>query len=175
MEVADLPAVVALAERLHPHHPESPTVFAERLALAPEGCRVLAADAGLAGYAISHPWTGQAPPRLDALLGVLPARPGAWHIHDIALAPGVRGMGLAAAVLRGLLAGRALPATLVAIPGTGAIWARQGFRDAAVDDPAALSSYGAGARFMRREPSRAGGPGSGQDGDSSRGKAGDAS
>lgn len=148
---ADLPAVVALADLAHPHHPESPAVFAERRALAPAGCRVLARGGGLLGYAISHPWTGEAPPPLDTRLGGLPARPGAWHIHDIALRPEARGSGHAVAVLRTLLAASPLPrATLVALPGTGGTWARQEFRPAPSADPAALASYGEGARFMIR-------------------------
>jgi ribosomal protein S18 acetylase RimI-like enzyme len=151
MTAADLPAVQALADRLHPHHPEAPAVFAERLALAPAGCRVLAAGGGPLGYAITHPWTGAAPPPLDALLGALPDRPGAWHIHDVALDPAARGAGHAGAVLRALLAASPLPrATLVAISGTGTYWERQGFRDATVVDAASLASYGQGARFMAR-------------------------
>jgi hypothetical protein len=148
---ADLPAVQALADRLHPHHPESPMVFAERLSLAPAGCRVLAVGDALLGYTVTHPWTGTAPPSLGSLLGAVPARPAAWHIHDIALDPLARGGGHAAAVLRSLLAASPLPrATLVAIPGTGEYWTRQGFLDAPVDDAAALASYGAAARFMTR-------------------------
>ena len=54
MTEADLPAVQAMADRLHPHHPEAPAVFAERLALAPAGCRVLAAGATAAGLC-RHP------------------------------------------------------------------------------------------------------------------------
>lgn len=147
----DLAAVQELADRLHPHHPESPAVFAERLALAPTGCRVLAAGATLLGYAVTHPWTGTAPPPLDALLGALPVLADAWHIHDIALDPAARGGGHATAVLRALLAEAPVPrATLVAIPGTGEYWARQGFRDTPVGDAAALASYGQGARFMAR-------------------------
>jgi len=64
MTEADLPAVQAMADRLHPHHPEAPAVFAERLALAPAGCRVLAGGGGVPGYAVPHPWTGTAPPPL---------------------------------------------------------------------------------------------------------------
>jgi ribosomal protein S18 acetylase RimI-like enzyme len=143
MQVADLAAVVALADRLHPHYPESPAVYAERLALAPDGCHVLADGTALFGYAVAHPWTGLAPPPLDSLLGALP--PGPWHLHDIALAPPAQGAGHAAALLR-----QWPQATLVAIPGTSGYWERQGFRDAPCTDPAALASYGKGARFMAR-------------------------
>jgi ribosomal protein S18 acetylase RimI-like enzyme len=140
MTEADLPGVVALAEAVHPHHPEEPAIFAERLALAPEGCWVLG-DAQ--GYALAHPWTGLAPPPLDTLLGAVPEGP--WHLHDIALRPAARGAGQAARLLA-----RWPVATLVAIAGTGGYWARQGFREVPCDDPAALASYGAGARFMAR-------------------------
>lgn len=151
MTEADLPAVLALAGRIHPHHPESPAIFAERLALAPAGCRVLAAAGGLLGYAVSHPWTGEGPPALDTLLGGLPAAPGAWHVHDIALDPAARGAGHGGVVLRALLAQAPLPrATLVAIPGTGPYWTRLGFRDAPCQAADALASYGEGARFMAR-------------------------
>ena len=152
MREADLPAVQALADALHPHHPESPAVFAERLALSPEGCRVLAGPEGVGGYAVTHPWTGEGPPALDALLGALPTAPAAWHIHDIALDPRLRGQGHAGTVLRALLT--ASPwrrATLVAVSGTGPYWAAQGFADAPARPAAALASYGEEARFMVRE------------------------
>ena len=145
MTEADLPAVQAMADRLHPHHPEAPAVFAERLALAPAGCRVLAAGAGC--WAMPSPIPGPGRRRRRSMRCWAPCRtrPGAWHVHDIALDPRRAAAGHAAAVLRALLAASPLPrATLVAIPGTGDYWARQGFRDAPVDDAAALASYGAG-------------------------------
>ncbi len=157
MHPGDLPAVEAIAERVHPDHPERPEVFAERLALAPEGCLVLAGEGGLAGYAVSHPWQVLlGPPPLDALLGALPGVPDAWHVHDIALLPEARGAGLASALLDALLAAAARRgfgrATLVAVPGKAAFWERRGFRamPPAPGAAAALASYGAGAAWMAR-------------------------
>ncbi|MCO6416449.1 GNAT family N-acetyltransferase [Siccirubricoccus sp. KC 17139] len=149
MQAADLPAVCALADALHPEHPEPPEVFAERLELAPEGCRVLAGEGALVGYAIGHGWSGTAPPPLGARLGALPARPGAFHLHDVALLPAARGGGHATAVLAALSAGWLL-VTLVAVADAVPYWLRQGFRDRPCADPAALASYGEGARFMAR-------------------------
>ncbi|WP_135466879.1 GNAT family N-acetyltransferase [Crenalkalicoccus roseus] len=157
MRAADLAAVGAIAARLHAGHPESPAVFAERLALAPEGCRVLAGpEETVRGYALTHPWRAAAPPPLDALLGALPAAPDAWHIHDVALLPEARGAGHVAALLRALDAAAAARglgwATLVALAGAAPYWRRHGFREAAASGAgaAALASYGAGARLMRR-------------------------
>jgi ribosomal protein S18 acetylase RimI-like enzyme len=158
MRAADLDAVEAIASRLHPHHPERPEVFAERLQLAPRGCRVLAAQPGgaLLGYSVSHPWRlALGPPALDSLIGTLPAAPDAWFVHDIALEPAARGAGQAAAVLAALLAAAAAMgigrAMLVAIPGKEAYWARRGFRPVPPQDAHAasrLAGYGAGAVLM---------------------------
>jgi len=156
MSAADLPAVERIAEQLHPDYPEHPAVFAERLALAPGGCWVLAAPAGqsLLGYAVTHPWTGRGPPKLNALLQGVPRPAPAWHVHDVALLPVARGGGRAASVLRRVLA-RALAAgcrhaTLVAVAGKSTYWQRLGFRPAVAADPIAMASYGSGAVFMTR-------------------------
>jgi GNAT superfamily N-acetyltransferase len=156
MRAADLPAVERIAEFLHPDYPEHPAVFAERLALAPIGCWVLAVPAGqaLAGYAVTHPWTGRGPPRLNALLGGVPRPAPAWHIHDVALLPAARGGGRGTAVLRQVLA-RALAAgcvraTLVAVAGKAGYWQRLGFRPAIPVEPITMASYGPGAVFMAR-------------------------
>jgi hypothetical protein len=155
MAPADLPAVERIGVLVHPDHPESPAIFAERRHLFPAGCLVLSGPADLLGYAIAHPWRFAQPPQLDTRLGALPDRPDTLYIHDIALLPGARRSGAGAAAV-GLLAGLAetlrLPSlSLVAIGGSHAFWQRQGF---AVQDDAALqpklASYGPTARFMVR-------------------------
>jgi len=152
MQAADLPAVIALGAAIHTHHPEADAVFAERLALAPAGCFVLGTPVG--GYALSHPWRLAGPPPLDSLLGTLPARPEAWHLHDIALAPALRGAGQGAAGLAAILAAARAAGlgriSLVAIAGQAARWQRLGFAPAPCARPAALASYGPGAAWMLR-------------------------
>ncbi|WP_328516527.1 hypothetical protein [Tardiphaga alba] len=49
MTAADLPIVKSLADIIHPAFPESEAVFANRLALHPDGCAVLDGDDGLRG------------------------------------------------------------------------------------------------------------------------------
>lgn len=151
MRVADLAAVEAIAAEVHPGFPESAAVPAERLALCPRGCLVLAADAGVVGYSVSHPWLAGAAPKLDSLLGALPAVPGCWYWHDLALLPAGRGRGAAAAAV-GLMLGLARGAglghvALVAVGGSAGFWRRMGFVAAAGPD---VASYGAGAAYLVR-------------------------
>lgn len=154
MGEGDLPAVGAIAARVHPDYPEDDAIFAERLRLYPAGCRVLDLDGRAAGYALSHPWVS-GPPRLNTLLGALPAAPVTLYIHDVALLPAARGCGAAPRLL-GQLAELARTAgltslSLVAVNGSAAFWERQGFglvRDPAVEQE--LRSYDPAPCFMAR-------------------------
>lgn len=144
----------AIAARVHPDHPEDGAVLAERLRLYPAGCRMLELDGRAAGYALSHPWVFGAP-RLNTLLGALPAAPVTPYLHDIALLPAARGGGAASQLLVQLaelarIAG--LPGlSLVAVNGSAAFRERQGF--GVVRDPALkqeLRSYNPAPCFTAR-------------------------
>ncbi|RIY00302.1 GNAT family N-acetyltransferase [Aureimonas flava] len=160
MAAGDAPAVVALADRVHPTFHEDAAVFVDRQRLFPAGSLVLPGPAGtLAAYAVAYPVRRFAPPPLDTVLGALPPDADALYIHDVALAPEWRGRGLAEPAIRRLLAAAAPlgAATLVSVYGTWPFWARFGFRR--VDDPALapkLASYGADAVFMLRETTEGG-------------------
>lgn len=146
MTADDIPEVLRIADAVHADMPESAEVFAERLALFPDGC--LMTDGG---YAVAHPVRLGAPPPLDTLLGALPPDAGALHVHDVALLPHLQGQGLGAAALARFIqvAGQhGLPAlSLVAVHGTPDYWRRFGFRPAAGAD---VRSYGADAVYMVR-------------------------
>lgn len=152
----DLPAVAALAARLHPSFPEDDAVFTERLRLYAEGCLVLARGEELAGYVVSHPWIALQPPPLNSLLSGLPALPSTFYIHDLALGPEARAGGAAARIVERLCV-HALQAgvpdiSLIAVNDSGGFWQRRGFR--VVEQPALankLRSYGRDARFMVRD------------------------
>lgn len=156
MSVADLPAIGALATRLHPAYPEDDAVFAERLRLYSEGCLVLASGQDLAGYVLSHPWRSLQPPALNSLLGELPEAPSTFYIHDLALASEMRGTRAGSDIVA-LLADRARVAgvsnmSLIAVNGSAGFWQRQGFNTVA--KPALnskLRSYGDDAQFMVRD------------------------
>ena len=155
MAPADLPAMLAIADIVHPRYPEDPAVFAERLALYPAGCLVLMREATPVGYIVSHPWRYKQLPPLNSLLGALPANPTTYYIHDIALLPAARGTGGANAVVTHLVThalSHGFPnISLTAVNDSVAFWRRQGFALAAGAALAeTLRSYGADARFMMR-------------------------
>ncbi len=120
-------------------------------ALEAPGERGLEGAGGVVGYVISHPWAAGAAPKLDSLLGALPAAPGCWYWHDLALLPAARGQGAAAAAVQRVLAlarGAALDqVALVAVGQSGGFWRRMGFRPAVGPE---VASYGAGAAYLVR-------------------------
>ena len=156
MGTADLPAVLGISQEVHPAYPEDPAVFAERLALYPAGCFVLAGQGGLHGYALSHPWRFGEPPTLNTLLQALPEAPDTYYLHDIALADTARGGRLGSRIVARLVAvARAAgleTLSLVAVNGSVPFWRRQGFevvRDEAIR--LRVLSYDAQASFMARD------------------------
>jgi len=154
MSEDDLAAVRQIAGIVHPDYPEDAAVFAERLALYPPGCRLFVDASGrAAGYALTHPWRHRTPPKLDTLLGAIPADADTYYLHDIALLPWTRGRGAATELLAdlALLAREAglSRMSLVAVNASRPVWEHRGFT---VDAEAAadLASYGGEAWFMTR-------------------------
>jgi GNAT superfamily N-acetyltransferase len=155
MTVADLPLVERIAEIVHPAYPESAEVPTERLALFPAGCLVAEDGAGAAlGYAVSHPSRLGRPPALDSRLGGLPRDADCLYLHDVALLPEARGLGLGEALivlLRDLARRQGLPMlALTAVNHSAPYWSRRGFKrypgDAVL--AAKLASYGEDAAYM---------------------------
>lgn len=156
MATADLPVVIAVAAQVHPDYPEGEAVFAERLALHPAGCLVLAGGEGLGGYVLSHPWRLGQVPALDSLLGALPDDADTYYIHDLALLPTARGGGAASACVERLAtharASGFARMALVAVGNSAGFWRRQGFREAHDEALARkLASYDDAARYMVRD------------------------
>jgi len=153
---SDLPAISAIAARIHPDLPERPEVFAEKMRLYPDGCRVLLADDEIAGYGLSHPWKQQRIPPLDSFLARLPDDADCLYVHDVAVLPDFRG-GVLRAYITGIeqLARASGIATLalVSVYATRPLWQRLGFQpvNAEAELGAKLASYGEGATYMQRE------------------------
>ena len=152
---SDLVEVNQVADIVHVNYPEDESVFAERRRLYPSGCQVLASDARLFGYIISHPSMYAQPPALNSLLGALPERPTTYYIHDIALLPEARNEGHASRAVELVLTlatnAGFTNVSLIAVNNSTEFWRRHGFlitSERAVDTK--LESYGTGSFFMVR-------------------------
>jgi len=153
---SDLPAISAIAARIHPDLPERPEVFAEKMRLSPDGCRVLVAGDEIAGYGLAHPWKQHQIPPLDRFLERLPEDADCLYVHDIAVLPDQRG-GVTRAYVTGIAelahATGIAALALVSVYATRPLWERLGFRAVAADAAlhAKLASYGEGATYMLRD------------------------
>lgn len=153
---SDLPAISAIAARIHPDLPERPEVFAEKMRLYPDGSRVLAAEDEIVGYGLAHPWTQHRIPPLDGFLEQLPGDADCLYVHDVAVLPGFRG-GVAgdyvAAIEQLARASGIATLALVSVYTTRPRWERLGFRPVTADAElrAKLASYGDNATYMLRD------------------------
>jgi GNAT superfamily N-acetyltransferase len=153
---SDLAAISVIAARIHPDLSESVDVFAEKVRLYPEGCRVLVTDDEIFGYGLSHPWKRHLIPPLDGFLERLPDEADCLYVHDVAVLPDRRG-GAARAYLATIesLARSTGIATLalVSVYATRPLWERLGFQPvmANAELTAKLKSYGESATYMLRD------------------------
>lgn len=138
---ADAEAVAALAAAVLGPYGEDAAVYAERIALAPDGCLVLARGDEILGHFLSHPWPRGAVPEINAMLGAIPAGADGWYVHDVVIVPEARGGGFAAAALEAVAAAaRARDIsllTLIAVGGADRFWRRLGFEPGAAARPLA--------------------------------------
>ena len=154
--ITDLPAFGTIAARIHPGLPERPEVFAEKMRLYPDGCRVLIADEEIAGYGLSHPWRRHRIPPLDGFLERLPDDADCLYVHDVAVLPDHRGGAARAYVAKMEELARAsgiAALALVSVYATRPLWERFGFRPVTADAElrAKLAGYGESATYMLRD------------------------
>lgn len=146
MRSGDASTALDVANAIHLSYPEDPFVIRDRLAVWPEGCFVLADDAGLYGYFVSHPWVLGEPPALNTTLGALPDAPDCLYLHDLALLPSVRGQGHARAALEILLAqaraGGFSTLFLMAVGDAHGFWEQAGFTPDEAWRPDPAKGYG---------------------------------
>jgi hypothetical protein len=152
---ADLDEVERIGNAIHVNLQERPEVFANKLALFPQGCFVLARNSAITGYGIAHPRALGSIPALDTLMTALPPAPTCLYIHDVVVLPAARCQG-AAGVLVDLYEAVARrhelqSLALVSVYGTYVFWERFGFQTTADPELAdKLKSYGDTARYMRK-------------------------
>lgn len=154
LSVSDIAGVLRVADEIHPDLPEGDFVFTERVKLFPDGCLALIDGDEVCGYAISHPIRHSQPPALDSLLGEIAPNADQYYIHDVAILPKFRGLGLARDCIEKLLeVAKRYPTTcLISVYGTTPFWARFGFVAEQVNDVLSekLREYGEDASYLTR-------------------------
>jgi len=160
MTPVDLDAVLALQQRCYGvGFLERREAFAAKLAVA-QGleCSWMARrDGEPLAYAVSLPVCEATLPALDSPHCERPAAPVLLYLHDMAVAPEARSLGLAARLLARITErARALQLPrigLVAVQGSVPYWQRQGFVEPMQSSAALankLASFGEDARFLTR-------------------------
>lgn len=152
MRASDITKVVALSEQIHPELPESHEVQFQRRAIYPEGCFVLESRDEILGYVFSHPIVPYAPPALNAPPPPISRAHTQLYLHDIVVAPEMRGHGQAKAGIEQVLklATQFKSMALISVYGTQSFWIRFGFKAFELPDREKLASYGGDASFMVR-------------------------
>jgi len=155
MTTADLDAVAEIAVLGFPDHFEGRDCFANRLALNPGGCFVLAGDEGPKGYLVAYPWRSNDTPALNTRIEAIPDDADLMYLHDLALHPEARGGGWSRPIVERLAENAVRDGwqalALVAVNEAAPFWERHGFvvvESAAMR--AKLASYGPDARYMIR-------------------------
>lgn len=157
MRAADLPAILDVQGQCYGDTlVESADALESRLVLSPGTCWVaVLADGALAGYLFTHAWPEATLPPWNGLLvrDWSDDEPLTWFVHDMAVAPIGRGLGLAVQlhnVARDVAATRGLRSSrLVAVQSADKYWRRFGYAPMAAGKHAAkLEMYGAGAVLM---------------------------
>jgi hypothetical protein len=153
LHAADLPAVDAIANLIHPTLPERIEVLAEKLSLFSRGGWKLVLGHKILGYAIAHPWKIYSVPSLDTFLKNLPNNADCLYLHDIAILPEARGHQAAARCISNLnIVARTLylpQMACVSVYGSFVLWQRYGFH--IVPCPALEQkqhAYGSEAKYM---------------------------
>lgn len=146
---ADLQAL-AYTELYH----EPQDILTSRVAVAAPFCWGAFEGETLLAYILSHPWPAGSPPAIGIVLP--PPRPtDNWFIHDLAIGPQARGLGLGRALVAAA-AGAARDAglvrgDLVAVQGAWRFWEKFGYASPSVVPEALkakVAGYGADARYM---------------------------
>lgn len=155
MCAADLRAVMTIQAACYPQeYLEPPASFANKL-INGSTCWVAEAEGQVAAYLVALPTHETALPALHADDWQPPAHPTLLYLHDMAVGPALRGMGVAHSLLdaarRAARQRRLAELALVAVQGSVPFWARHGF----VVDPAPaawvrakLTTFGGDARYM---------------------------
>lgn len=153
---ADVSEIYRISKIIHPDIPERLETYRQKQQLSPTSCFVVCDGKSVRGYAMSLPWIAREIPKLDSDIDKTPANATALYIHDVALLPSVRSLGLVGELMRLFdEAGRNLglsEMSLAAVYGSETTWFQYGFRRQEMSEKLKqqAATYGS-AVFMTRE------------------------
>ena len=155
MAERDLDAVLAIQSSCYTEvAPETLHSIRAKLVASSTTCFVAVASGEVVGYLIALPWEFANPPVLNLERCELPQRPDCLYLHDLAVVPKARGLGVGVKLVETffkVLERLRLPrAALIAVQGSSAYWERFGFQIASTDADlrAKLLSYGTHVVYM---------------------------
>lgn len=156
MEADDFDAIMLLQSLCYfGDIPECRVSLFAKFSASPNSCFVAQIGDRIVAYLFAIPWNMECPPQLNAMTCELPMKPDAMYLHDLAIAPDVRGRKIAHFMFRHLL--QQLPyfgltqLCLVAVQNSSGFWQSLGFKPVQETDflKEKLGSYGGEAIFMR--------------------------
>jgi GNAT superfamily N-acetyltransferase len=155
LKIADLAAATTLQQQVYrPLYHEVCEVLASRVAVAPTCCLGAFREGELAAYILSHPWPAGEPPAIGVSLAA-PSQGDNWFVHDLAISPQARGLGLGRALVAAAArAARDLGLTrgdLIAVQDAAPFWEKLGYvaPEALSEGLAAkVAAYGPDARYL---------------------------
>lgn len=155
----DVPAIFLIEHRVYPAAlAENQEALGARIMISPQTCAVACVDDVLVGYVLAHPWRDNSSPGLNHTLTELPHPSCVLHLHDLAVLPDRRGLGVAQALVAWVTHAAARGGfpriTLVAVGGAETFWRKMGFSD---EGPA--HGYDDGAIFMGQQVPQVSGDG----------------
>jgi ribosomal protein S18 acetylase RimI-like enzyme len=152
---ADLPSIVQIQAACYaPSLIESPAALAAKLARSPATCWVAEESSQTKGYLLTFPYHCGQIPTLNQDSPTIAAEPDCLYLHDLAVHPSARGLGMGSALVQqgfAIATERNLETLcLVAVQGAAAYWTTWGFQPAPLPptEHTRLNAYGPGAQYM---------------------------
>jgi N-acetylglutamate synthase-like GNAT family acetyltransferase len=138
-----------------PEFHESSEAFLAKLRVFPSGCKMVDAAGENVAFLISHPWTYENPPKLNAEAFALPSRPDVFFVHSVTVMRAYQKCGIGSALAKAAIAiGQSYGfshLTLISVQDSISFWQKVGFNQAESLPPSirqALNGYGDSATYM---------------------------
>lgn len=154
---SDLPAALAIQSAVYPpflvEHTEA---LASRVSIPSHCCFAAILKGELVAYLLAHGWPKQSPPPIGAILSPA-ASSEVLFIHDLAVGPQARGMGLGRQLVERAFESavhqKLARAELIAVEAAAAYWRSLGFAETRMSSEiqAKIATYGEDARWMTRK------------------------